>query len=163
MATRGKFFLVGITCRAIFQLMLFDRPRALFLAAMIIAAALVAPSFAQAHDGRTHFSPLSGQVDAVVKQHPSRQLHTITKTAPAVDIANAVRPHAGGARPRLPIGCGSDCCGPAGGMACCVAALAPELCSIPLFEASLPFLMSDAPLSPGVPPEAPPKPPKSFA
>jgi hypothetical protein len=146
-----------------FLMMLFDRPRTLFLAAMIIAAALVAPSLTQAHDGHTHFSPLSGQVDAVVKQHPNRQLHAITKTALPVDIANAVRPHAGGARPPSPIGCGSDCCGPAGGMACCGAALAPELCSIPLFEASLPFLMPDVRPSPGVPPEALPKPPKSFA
>ena len=140
-------------------MMLFDRPRTLFLAAMIIAAALVAPSFAQAHDGHTHFSPLSGQVDAVVKQHPSRQLHT--KAARAV--TNAARPHAGGARSPLPIGCGSDCCGPAAGMACCGAALAPDLFSIPLFKASLPFLMPDVQPSLGVPPEALPKPPKSFA
>jgi hypothetical protein len=143
--------------------MLFDRPCPLFLAAMIIAAALVAPSFAQAHDGHTHFSPLSGPVDAVAKQHPSRQIHTITKAALAVDIANAARPHAGGARPPLPIGCGSDCCGPAAGMACCGAVLAPDLWSIPLFKASLSFFTPEASPSLGVPPEALPKPPKSFA
>jgi hypothetical protein len=146
-----------------FHIMLLDRTRILFLAAMILAAALVAPSFAQAHYGHTHFSPLSGQVDAVVKQHPSRQLHMITKTAPAVDIANAARPHAGDARPPLPIGCGSDCCGPAAGMACCGAALAPDPCLIPLFKASLSFLIRDGLPLPGVPPEALPKPPKSFA
>src|ERR1700736_2497098 len=128
--------------------MLFDRTRILFLAAMILAAALVAPSFAQAHDGHTHFSPLSGQVDAVVKQHPSRQLHRITKTAPAVDIANAARPHAGDARPPLPIGCGSDCCGPAAGMACCGAALAPVLWSIPFLRVSLSFFTPEVLPSP---------------
>jgi hypothetical protein len=144
-------------------MMLFDRPRTLFLAAMIIAAALVAPSFAQAHDGHTHFSPLSGQVDAVVKQHPSGQLHIITKTALAVDIASAARPHAGGAGRPLPLGCGSDCCGPAAGMACCGAALAPDLFSIPLFKASLSFFTPEVPPTLGVPPEALPKPPRSFA
>jgi hypothetical protein len=144
-------------------MMLFERPRTLFLAAMIIAAALVAPSFAQAHDGHAHFSPLSGQVDAIVKQHASRQLHTITKPAPAVDIANAVRPYAGSARPPLSIGCGSDCCGATAGMACCGAALAPDLWSIPLFKASLSFFTPEVPPTLGVSPEALPKPPKSFA
>jgi hypothetical protein len=143
--------------------MQFDRPRTLLLAAMIIAAALVVPSLAQAHDGHTHFSPLSGRVDAVVKQHPSRQLHTITKTAPVVNVANAARPHAGGARPPLPIGCGSDCCDPAAGMTCCGAALAPDLFSIPLFKASLLFLIRDVPPPRGISPAALPKPPKSFA
>jgi hypothetical protein len=142
-----------------FKMMLFNRPGTLFLAAMILAAAFVAPSVAQAHDGHTHFSPLSGQVDAVVKQHPNRQLHT--KAARAV--TNAARPHAGGARSPLPIGCGSDCCGPAAGMACCGAALAPDLFSIPLFKAALSFLIRDVPPLPGVPPEALPKPPKSFS
>ena len=146
-----------------FNVMLFDRPRAFFLATMISVAALFVPSFALAHDGHTHFSPLSGQVDAVVKQNPSRQLHTITKAAPAVDITNVVRPHAGGDRPLLPIGCGSDCCGPSGGMACCGAALVPDPSSFPLFKASLPFLIRDVPPLRGIPPEAFPKPPKSFA
>jgi hypothetical protein len=143
--------------------MRFNRPHALFLAATIFAATFVAPSFARAHDGHTHSSPFSGQVDAVVKQHPSRQLHTIIKTAPSVAVANAARPHAGGARLQLPIGCGSDCCGCAAGMACCGAALAPDVCSIPLFKAPLPFLIPDVQPLPGVPPEALPKPPRSFA
>jgi hypothetical protein len=145
-------------------MMLLDRPRAIFLAAIVIAAALSAPSFAQAHDGHAHVLPPSGQADAVVKQHPSKQLHTITKTAASVAVANAAtRPHSAGVRPPLLIGCGSDCCGGAAGMACCGAALAPDLWFIPLLKASLSFFTPEVPPSQGVPPEALPKPPKSFA
>jgi hypothetical protein len=128
------------------------------LAAVVLIAAVVVPSMAFAHEGH--------QAPSAAKAMPaSSETQAAKKAVVAVANAAALRT----ARGSLPVvvgvltDCSGHCCGGAAGMACCGAALVPDPCSFPLFGASLPFLIRDVPPLQGIPPEALPKPPKSFA
>ena len=138
--------------------MAFYEQLARILAAVVLIVAFAAPSLAFAHAGHqplgaaAKFVPVSAQAQAVKKA---------AVAAANVAVLNAARasvPVAAGV-----LDCGGHCCGGAAGMACCGAALAPDPCPIPLFTASLLFLIRDVPPPRGISPEALPKPPKPFA
>jgi hypothetical protein len=138
--------------------MVFYEQLARILGAVVLIVAFAVPSLAFAHEG--HHAP------GVAKAIPaSLETQTVKKAAAAVanvaalTTARASVPVAGG----VFTDCGGHCCGGAAGMACCGAALAADPCSIPLFKASLLFLLRDVLASRGISPAALPKPPKSFA
>jgi hypothetical protein len=126
------------------------------LAAVVLVAAFAVPSMAFAHEG--HQVPRAANVPA-----PKTQAAKNT----AVAVANLATLSTARASVPVDVGvftdCSGHCCGGAAGMACCGAALVPNPCSFPFFKASLPFLIRDVPPLRGIPPEALPKPPKSFA
>jgi hypothetical protein len=138
--------------------MVFYEQLARILAAVVLIAAVVVPSMAWAHEGH--------QAPSLARAMPaSSETQAGTKAVVAVANAAALRT----ARGSLPVAvgvltdCGGHCCCGVAGMACCGAALVPDPCSIPLFKTSPPFLIGDVPPLRGLPPEALPKPPKSFA
>jgi hypothetical protein len=139
--------------------MMLNLQRALFLAAMILAAAFVAPISAQAHDGHVHAARAASKLNP----HPPHDAALRHQAASKLSIVSVT--DAGPFGPTAPVtrGCADHCCGGAGGMACCGAALAPDTCFFPLFHVSALFVICDVPPLPGLPPEALPKPPKSFA
>jgi hypothetical protein len=136
--------------------MVFCEQLARILAAVVLVAAFAVPSMAFAHEG--HQVPSAAKVSA-----PKTQAAKNT----AVAVANVRTLSTARAWVPVDMGvftdCSGHCCGGAAGMACCGAALAPDACSFALFKASLPFLIQDVPPLGGIPPEALPKPPKSFA
>jgi hypothetical protein len=138
--------------------MVFYEQLARILAAVVLIAVFAVPSMAFAHEGHQALSA------AKVLPAPS-ETQAVEKAAVAVANVAALST----ARASVPVDvgvftdCDGHCCGGAAGMACCGAALVPDPCSFPLFGASLPFLIRDVPPLRGIPPEALPKPPKSFA
>jgi hypothetical protein len=134
--------------------MMFSERLARILAALALITAFAAPSMAFAHEG--HHA--RGAVEAIPG---SAETQAVTRTvvAAALTAARASVPVAVG----VITDCGGHCCGGTSGMACCGAALAADPCPIPLFKASLLFLIRDVPPPRGISPEALPKPPKSFA
>jgi hypothetical protein len=128
------------------------------LGAVLLIAAFAVPSLAFAHEGH--------QAPSVAKVVPAlSETQAVKKVAVAVAKVAALST----ARASVPVAvcaftdCGGHCCGGAAGMACCGAALVPDPCSFSLFQASLPFMIRDVLPLRGIPPEALPKPPKSFA
>jgi hypothetical protein len=138
--------------------MVFHEQLARILAAVVLSAAFAVPSMAWAHEG--HHAPSVAKTATA-----SSETQTVKKGV--VSVANVAALSA--ARASVPVAagvltdCGGHCCGGAAGMACCGAALAADPCSIPLFKASLLFLIRDVPPPRGISPEALPKPPKPFA
>jgi hypothetical protein len=131
--------------------------RAFFLAAMIFSAASVVPSPARAHGGHVHAVPAADQAGHVMAQQASKQpaVARRSSTKPAnADLQNRGVP---------PSGCADHCCGGANGMSCCGSALLPQICFVPFFETYTRFVIRDLPAPTGIPPDALPKPPKSFA
>jgi hypothetical protein len=128
------------------------------LGAVVLIVAFGVPSLAFAHGGH---QPLSA-----AKVMPVLSETQALKKA-AVAVTNVAALSTALASVPVDVGvfanCSGHCCGGAAGMACCGAALAADPCSIPLFKASLVFLMRDVPPPRGISPEALPKPPKSFA
>jgi hypothetical protein len=133
------------------------------LAAVIVIAAFAVPSLATAHEGHAHHTATVQKAAAAPSQtRSSVQAATVERGVIEASLTAAAPAPAG------PVGsavdsCASHCCGGSAGMTCCGAALAPDPFCVALFRASVPFAVSrDLPPS-GLPPEALPKPPKSFA
>jgi hypothetical protein len=133
------------------------------VAAVVLCAALLAPALASAHAGHSHHG-------AAAAVEPAATEHMATERVagePRSNKSNIVRREI--ARASVPAGnpdksdCASHCCGGTANMTCCAAALIPEISVIPSFTTShaLGFARAGALL--GLPPEALPKPPKSFA
>jgi hypothetical protein len=135
-------------------------PFANILATVIVIAAFAMPSLAVAHEGHAHHAATVQKAAPV----PS-QAHEPAAAKVAVHVASLTTARgadASGAA-RSTGDCASHCCGGSTGMTCCGAALAPDLFWVALYRASVPFAARpDLPPS-GLPPEALPKPPKSFA
>ena len=143
------------------KMMLFDRPRALLLVIFFFAA-FVAPSLAQAHDGRAHFTPTATTVDSilplqVMSELPGTKAASTVTAVTTVDIITRDRSALGST------GCDGNCCGGAAGMSCCGAALAALPCAVPVFHLSVLFLIQQEHSLRELPPETLPEPPKSFA
>jgi hypothetical protein len=137
--------------------MVFYEQLARSLGAVVLIVAFAVPSLAFAHEGH---QPLStAKVVSAPKAQAAKNAVVAVANVAALTTARASVPVAGG----VFTDCGGHCCGGAAGMACCGAALAADPCSIPLFKASLLFLLRDVLPSRGISPAALPKPPKSFA
>lgn len=138
-----------------------ERPLARLLAAVIVMiAACLGVSAAQAHDGHVHqghahhpavaAAPLAGSTLSAKE--------TVTRAAPLFAEA-ALRDgrEAGDDQP-----CGGQCC--SRGMTCCHSALTPGLLVTgPAPTPSAPVAALQQAQPPGLPPEALPKPPRSLA
>jgi len=136
------------------------------LAAVLLCAALFAPSLAIAHAGHSHHAAAAtvepvdvpAAIEHVASEPKSSQSNRVRR-----EVARAfARALASASDPGIS-DCASHCCGGTANMTCCAAALVSEISVIPSFTAShaLPFARPGALL--GLPPEAPPKPPKPFA
>jgi hypothetical protein len=136
---------------------LYERLARIF-AALVLIAAFAVPSLAFAHEGH---QPLGAAkvVPALLETQAAKNAIVAVANVTVLSTARASMPVAVG----MFTGCGGHCCGGSAGMACCGAALASDPSSIPLFRASLLFLIRDVPPPQGISPEALPKPPKSFA
>ena len=140
-----------------FRAPMLNAQRAFFLAAMILSAASVVPSQARAHGGHVHAVP-AAETGHVMAQHASKQPAVAGRTSAKLakaDLRNRGVPPTGG--------CADHCCGGANGMSCCGSALLPQFCFVPFLEAYSRFVIRDLPAPTGIPPDALPKPPKSFA
>jgi hypothetical protein len=132
------------------------------LAAVLLCAALLAPSLASAHAGHPHHT-------AAVAVEPAGGSVATERVAgePRSSQSNIVRRET--ARASVPASdpgvsdCASHCCGGTANMTCCGAALVPEISVIPSSTASHALVFARAGALLGLPPEALPKPPKSFA
>jgi hypothetical protein len=132
------------------------------LAAVLLCAALLAPSLASAHAGHSHHAAAAtvepadvpAATERVAGEPKSTQAHVVRR-----EIARASAP---AGDPGLS-DCASHCCGGTANMTCCAAALVPEISVIPLFTTSQALLFARAGALLGLPPEALPKPPKPFA
>jgi len=127
-----------------------------FLAAVLLCAALLAPSLASAHGSHAshashaHPAPVAVAQAAAGQSSGSAAIARMDIAAPALDD-------------RRDGGCARHCCNGTASMACCTAALVPEVALAPSFTGAQPFRLARAGALLGVPPEALPKPPKSNA
>ena len=130
------------------------------LAAVILIATFAVPSAAWAHEGHGHHrTAVKATAVHIDSAAPAKAL-TDKSHAPFASV-RAAAPRSASAP--VPADCGGHCCGTGAGMACCGAALAPTLLDSSIFFACVPFVIRDALPAHGLSPEAPPKPPKSFA
>ena len=122
------------------------------LAAAFVIAALALPSVALAHDGHAQ-PPAVGKATATSPDGDISKLVPVASSSErGVSVVSTAPVSAAADAPR-------DC----GGSCCCGAALAPSLFETPPYPRSVPFVVSLVPSAHGLPPEALPKPPKSFA
>jgi hypothetical protein len=139
-----------------------------FLAAIVVlSAAWLMPSLASAHTGHSHHAAAATET-TVAPAKPADTTPTTggpTTTTPRTEITRAATiasidsAAVGGGDS----GCATHCCGSAAGMTCCGAALAPEIAIGPVLAGSQILSFEHASALLGQPPEALPKPPKSFA
>lgn len=146
--------------------MTLDRHLARLLAAVIVMiAATLGVSVAQAHEGHVHHPRTAHVSDPVQTAPAAAKADTSTVTAvtrqPAA-LVLALAAQAGADDLGRTGGCDGQCC--AMGMACCHAAVTPAtLLSVPLQGASAGMPTAQQSLPPSLAPEALPKPPRSFA
>jgi hypothetical protein len=131
------------------------------LAAVLLCATLLAPSLASAHAGHNH--------------HAAAAMAEPADVPPAADVAGDIKSkqpsmvRRESLRASVPTSdpgvsdCASLCCGGAANMTCCAAALVPEVSVAPSSTTSHALSFARAGALLGLPPEALPKPPKSFA
>jgi hypothetical protein len=131
------------------------------LAAVLLCAALLAPSLASAHEGHHHHAAAAMAEPADVPAAGDVAGETKSKKPSMVrrEIARASVP----TRDADVSDCASHCCGGTANMTCCTAALVPEISVMPSSTASHALSFARAGALLGLPPEALPKPPKSFA
>ena len=128
-------------------------------AAIVLIAAYLMPTVAQAHAGHVHAAPAA--VAAATSASPDNSA-TAAKAAPYDAIAKTVAVLRADRSTQAPARCKGFCCGV--NMSCCAPALAPEAATlVPLPAPSRLVLIYQAPARPGIDPEALPKPPRSFA
>jgi len=145
------------------------------VAAVVLCVALLAPALASAHAGHSHHgaaiepAAVPAAAQHMTTEHMTTE-HMATKRVagePKSSQSNAARGEI--VRASVPASnpdvsdCASHCCGGTANMTCCAAALNPEISVIASSTSShtLAFARTGALL--GLPPEALPKPPKSFA
>jgi hypothetical protein len=134
---------------------------------VVLSAAWLMPSLASAHIGHSHHAAAATETTVA----PSTKPADTTTTTAASTTAVARTETAAHAATIASIdgaavdgnGCASHCCGAAAGMSCCGAALAPETVIGPVLADSQILSFEHASALLGQPPEALPKPPKSFA
>jgi hypothetical protein len=131
------------------------------LAAVLLCAALLAPSLASAHAGHAHHGAATTVEPATVPAAADVAGDIKSKKPSMVrrEIARASVP----TRDADVSDCASHCCGGTANMTCCSAALVPEISLMPSSTASHALSFARAGALLGLPPEALPKPPKSFA
>jgi hypothetical protein len=133
------------------------------LAAVVMTATFAVPSLAVAHEGHAHYATAVEKAPAPASWQTQAHKHAADSAAPASAASLITAPAMDARQGRASDDCAGHCCGGVAGMACCGAALAPDIICVELFRASVSFVMApDLPPS-GLPPEALPKPPKSFA
>jgi hypothetical protein len=130
------------------------------LAAVLLCAALLAPSLANAHGGHMHHASAAALEPAAPPAGSERMAGKPATISSAArhEIARAAVP---ASDPDLS-DCVSHCCSGTANMACCGAALIPEIAVVPAFTASHRLLFGQAGALLGLPPEALPKPPRPF-
>src|SRR5262245_12454178 len=135
------------------------------VAAVVLCVAFFAPALASAHAGHSHH----GTTAAV--EPAARPTEHVT-TGRVAGESKSAQPNIARreiARASVPTGdldisdCASHCCGGTANMTCCTAALSPEISVIPSATSSHTLVFARAGALLGLPPEALPKPPKSFA
>jgi hypothetical protein len=131
------------------------------LAAVLLCAALLAPSLASAHAGHNHHAAaaMAEPVDAPPATNVAGDIKSKKPSMVRREIARASVP----ANDPDVSNCASHCCGGTANMTCCAAALVPEISVAPSSTTSHALLFARAGALLGLPPEALPKPPKSFA
>jgi hypothetical protein len=122
------------------------------LAAVLLCAASLAPSLASAHAGHPHHA-------AAATVEPADEPRSNQSNLVRREIARASVP----ASESDVLDCASHCCGGTANMTCCAAALVPEISVIPSLTTSHALVFARTGALLGLPPEALPKPPKSFA
>jgi hypothetical protein len=132
------------------------------VAAMVLCAALLAPALASAHAGHSHHGAAVAVEPAAVPVAPERVASELNSNQSKIVRREIARASVPAGDPDVS-DCASHCCGGTANMTCCAAALSPEISVIPSSTTShaLVFVRAGALL--GLPPEALPKPPKSFA
>jgi hypothetical protein len=140
-----------------------------FLAAIVVlCAAWLMPSLASAHTGHSHHAAATVETTAAPSAKPADTTSTTAVPTTAAARTESARATAiisidGAAVGGGDSGCATHCCGSAAGMTCCGAALAPEIAIGPTLAGSQILSFKHASALLGQPPEALPKPPKSFA
>jgi hypothetical protein len=131
--------------------------RAFLLFAVVVLTGSLMPSLAHAHGGHAHSTSAVSKGSHLERQ--ANQQQCVAKFS-IVRLAHAVAQ-----RHPAPVtdGCAEHCCGGANGMSCCGAALPAQVCSLPFVEMETRLIVRDIPAPTGIPPDALPKPPKSFA
>jgi hypothetical protein len=131
------------------------------LAAVLLCAALLAPSLASAHAGHHH--PAASTMAEPADVPPAADVAgDIKSKKPSMVRRESVRASAPTSDPGVS-DCASHCCGGTANMTCCTAALVPEISVAPSSTASHALSFARAGALLGLPPEALPKPPKPFA
>jgi hypothetical protein len=136
------------------------------LAAVLLCAALLAPSLASAHAGHMHVDHAHHAPSTAVEPPAPPQVAERVAGEPAIAITvvrHEVARVAAPAGDRRASGCASHCCGGTANMTCCGAALIAEIIVVPAFTASHQLLFGHAGALLGLPPEALPKPPRPLA
>jgi hypothetical protein len=143
---------------------MYPRVAQLLAAIVVLSAAWLMPSLASAHTGHSHHAATETTVapsgKPASKSTDTTPATTVahTETARAAPIASIDSAAVGGGDSS----CATHCCGSAAGMTCCGAALAPEIVIGPVLAGSQILSFEHASALLGQPPEALPKPPKSF-
>jgi hypothetical protein len=131
------------------------------LAAVLLCAALLAPSVASAHAGHHHHAAAATAEPADVP--PAADVAgDIEIKKPSMVRREILRALVPASNPDVS-GCVSHCCGGTANMTCCTAVLVPDISVAPSSTTSHALLFARAGALLGLPPEALPKPPKSFA
>ena len=130
-----------------------------FLAAILVTAAFAMPSTAFAHESHAHHRMVAKSVTASPDAGPASE--ATSQERPPLAVVSAATPRSAPAS--APGECDGHCCGTGMGMTCCGAALVPNLIEAQLVLVSVPFAIRHVPPADGLPPEALPRPPKSFA
>jgi hypothetical protein len=140
-----------------------------FLAAVVVlSAAWLMPSLASAHTGHSHHAATATETTVAPSARPADAAPTAATTTTTVARTEIARAATMTSIESMAIGggdngCATHCCGAATGMTCCGAALTPEIAIGPALAGSQILLFERAKALLGQPPEALPKPPKSFA
>jgi hypothetical protein len=135
-----------------------------FLAAIVVlSAAWLMPSLASAHTGHSHHAAAATETTVAPSAKPADTAPITAAARTEIARTATVTSIDGAAVGGGDSGCASHCCGAAAGMTCCGAALTPETVIGPVLADSQILSFEPASALLGQPPEALPKPPKSFA
>jgi len=135
------------------------------VAAVVLCVALLAPALASAHAGHSHHGAAAAVEPAAVPaaEHVTTEhVAGAPKSSPSILRREIARASVPTSNPDIS-DCASHCCGGTANMTCCAAALSPEISVIPSATSSHTLVFARAGALLGLPPEALPKPPKSFA
>jgi hypothetical protein len=132
----------------------------LFAAAIFVALGAMT-SIAQAHEAHAHRAPAAVETGASATTDISATPFVVIN---AIQVEISYTTFHLSSDSRSPSsGCIGGCCGSMAGMACCGGAIVPGMIEAPPIELSTLFVLDPTLPMPGLPPEALPKPPKSFA